>query len=219
MTLQWGMHQASHGNSQPNGHCRANSKGRSSGRWRSNGHSRSSSASVQQAAAVRRNRGLHLGLALLVAACCLRLAAEAWRHSSGSGRRHSALFSAFAARRTERSDLDSAMLYSNHTPPAPIDSVLTSEVIYGRCWGYIGCVCYAAGSLAPQHTTLRFAAGFLRLQYGRESIPNVDLRARSALEFPGVRPVHTTNTSAFNRLLVASLQPALQVPRPHVAIQ
>lgn len=51
----------------------------------------------------------------------------------------------------------------------------------------------------------------LRLQYGRDSIPTVDVRARSALEFPGVKPVHSTNTSAFGQLLVASLQPGLQV--------
>lgn len=50
----------------------------------------------------------------------------------------------------------------------------------------------------------------LRLQYGRDSIPTVDVRARSVLEFPGVAAVHTTNTSAFERLLVASVEPDLQ---------
>lgn len=51
----------------------------------------------------------------------------------------------------------------------------------------------------------------LRLQYGKDSIPTVDVRARSALEYPGVKPLHSTNISAFDRLLVASLQPELQV--------
>jgi hypothetical protein len=208
------MHQASHGDGKPNGHCHPNGKCRTNGRRRSASHSRSSSASMQQSTA-RRNRGLHLGLALLVAACCLRLTAEAWRHTSGTGNTHAALFSAFTARRTEHPWIDSATLFSNATPPAPIDSVLTSEVIYGTFFGpcrvLLLCCCIYP-SRRNAHHSLRSAAGFLRLQYGRESIPNVDLRARAALEFPGVRPVHSTNTSAFNRLLVASLQPGLQVP-------
>lgn len=51
----------------------------------------------------------------------------------------------------------------------------------------------------------------LRLQYGSESIATADVRARSAEEFPGVKPVHSANTSAFEHLLVASVQPDLQV--------
>lgn len=57
----------------------------------------------------------------------------------------------------------------------------------------------------------------LRLQYGKDSIPTADLRARSALEFPGIKPHHTTNTSEFETLLVASLEPNLQVHCPFAA--
>lgn len=55
----------------------------------------------------------------------------------------------------------------------------------------------------------------LRLQYGKDSIPTIDLRARSALEFPGVAPRHATNTSEFETLLVASLESELQVRLLH----
>jgi hypothetical protein len=177
--------------------------GRPRGPCRSNG-------AAPKHALLRRNGALHVGLALLVAACCFRLAAELWQQTGGG----QAFLLAVTTRRTGPLD-DSASLYSNDTAPAPIDSVLTPEVVYG------GLLCHMESARRTQHacrdaSSIRqlsplLFAGFLRLQYGRESIPSVDLRARAALEFPGVRPVHTTNASGFDRLLVASLQPQLQV--------
>lgn len=78
----------------------------------------------------RRNNLLRLGLAALLGVCLLRLVAEAWQRSG----RNIYFLSAFAAR-SSRHGLDSAMFYSVDTPPAPIDSVLTSDVVYGASPG------------------------------------------------------------------------------------
>lgn len=95
--------------------------GRTSGR----AHGRHAAAG----AVPRRSSVLRVALALLVAACCLRLAAEAWQRSGS----RSFLLSAVSVRRARRLSLDSAMFYGVDMPTAPLDAVLTSDVIYGGC--------------------------------------------------------------------------------------
>lgn len=77
--------------------------------------------------AFRRNRLLRLGLVLLLGVCVLRLAAEAWQR----GGRNVYILSAFAGK-SARPGLDSAMFYTVETPPLPVESVLTSDVAYGK---------------------------------------------------------------------------------------
>lgn len=108
MALHGWTHKAANGSGPLDGHCRSNGK------------------SLRQAL-LRRNGALHVGLALLVAACCFRLAAELWQQAGGG----QAFLLAITARRTGAPDADSASLYSADAAPAPIDSVLTSEVVYG----------------------------------------------------------------------------------------
>lgn len=77
--------------------------------------------------AFRRNRLLRFGLVLLLGVCVLRLAAEAWQR----GGRNVYILSAFAGK-AARPGLDSAMFYTVETPPVPVESVLTSDVAYGK---------------------------------------------------------------------------------------
>jgi hypothetical protein len=123
MALHGWMHKAANGSGRLNGHCRSNGK------------------SPRQAL-LRRNGAVHVGLALLVAACCFRLAAELWQQTSGG----QAFLMAITARRTGPLDAESASLYSADTAPAPIDSVLTSEVVYGGSLHHLECVNDASGS-------------------------------------------------------------------------
>ena len=108
MALHGWTHKAANGSGPLGGHCRSNGK-------------------PLRQALLRRNGALHVGLALLVAACCFRLAAELWQQAGGG----QAFLLAITARRTGPLDADSASLYSADAAPAPIDSVLTSEVVYG----------------------------------------------------------------------------------------
>lgn len=113
----------------------AKSNGRLNGRCRSGG-------AAPRQALLRRNGALHVGLALLVAACCFRLAAELWQQTGGG----QAFLLAVTTRRTGPLDADSAILYSADTAPVPVDSVLTSEVVYGGSLHHRQCAHDASGT-------------------------------------------------------------------------
>lgn len=103
---------------------------------RANGHTSSrpdGRARCRQAAQTVRHRRcsvMWVAVALLVAACCMRLAAEAWR--GGDGDVAFSLPSLTSLRCGGGLRLDSAASYSAKTPSAPVESVLTPAIVYGE---------------------------------------------------------------------------------------
>lgn len=56
-----------------------------------------------------------------------------------------------------------------------------------------------------------WAAGVLRLQFGRNAMDTYDIRGRAALEFPATPAVYAVNHSRFEPFLVTAVQAHLQV--------